>query len=152
MGIFGEKAPDNNLFKATRLIEEYFRTEDYEVEVDRKGSTSSVDICCEGISAPLQAYHFVSTDDDNDVRILGLGVARCPEGREAAILRAVNRCNAEYRFVRFYIHEGCVNMECDIPIKTADEDLGRVAEDLFLHMVSVYDDVYPILMKACWAN
>lgn len=143
----------SGVHKATRLIKENFEAHGRKFTVDVKGDVSVVKIGFKGETAPGKDYYFFSADDDNDVTIRTEPIVRAPEDKVVMVLRALNQCNDEFRFVRFFMDDDRdIWMESDIPLKVADEDVGEVAHGLLLRMVAILDKAYPIIMKAIWAG
>ena len=75
---------------------------------------------------------------------------KCPNGKRAALLEACNQLNTEYRWVKFYIdNDQDVSAALDAVIDI--DTVGDECVQLVRRMVNIYDDAYPILMRACWA-
>ena len=81
--------------------------------------------------------------DGNSVSVSGDVIARVPKDKEAAALRAINAFNAEScTMLVMGIHEplrGDVRLEDCIPDDTADEDAGKLVEDMIALFESEYE-------------
>lgn len=91
-------------------------------------------------------------DEDGD----GLVALRCwsfgkvPASRRETVLEACNTLNTKYRWVKFYIdNDGDIAVAADAVIDIAT--VGAECCQLVNRMVDIYDNGYPILMKACWS-
>ncbi len=93
----------------------------------------------------------VFVDDDNKhVALRCFGFVKATQDTFAKALLACNKCNTDYRWVKFVIDDDMdvnVNDDAIISADTAGEELF----ELVIRMTSIVDDCYPIFMKEIWA-
>ena len=147
------KLPDTGVHKATLLIKEEFEERGYKFDVHAEDGISLVRLGFNGEKMPHQKYVFVSRDDDNDVFVRSDTIVNLPAAKLPAAHRLLNEYNNRFRFVRFCLdRRNGVRLEYEMPIETADEDVGRIARDILMCMTVVTDEVYPELMRLVWAD
>ncbi len=76
------------------------------------------------------------------------GILTFPEEKRPQFLELVNELNGKYRWVKFSLREGRVNVQADASI--TDDTSGRVCVELFLRIIKIIDDVYPEFMRTLW--
>ena len=103
-------------------------------------------------------------DNTNDIKITvifdkdgeGLVALRCwsfgnvPANKRIDVLETCNSLNTDYRWVSFYIdgdNDVTVSLDAVVDIDTVGEECIQLVR----RMVNIYDEAYPLLMKACWA-
>ena len=141
------------IYKATKLIKQ---------EMDRQGMKYSVEefddrsILFAGFgidNGPSVRVQFVSTDNDNDVgiRLFGM-VNNVAESKVDRMIRVINECNNQYRYVKFVLDKDRdVNIEYDIPLRSGDTTVGAEACEIFVRIMKIADDAYPKFMKVIWS-
>lgn len=141
------------IYKATKLIKQ---------EMDRQGMKYSVEefddrsILFAGFgidNGPNVRVQFVSTDNDNDVgiRLFGM-VNNVAESKVDRMIRVINECNNQYRYVKFVLDKDRdVNIEYDIPLRSGDTTVGAEACEIFVRIMKIADDAYPKFMKVIWS-
>ncbi len=89
-------------------------------------------------------------NDNSHVAIRCFGFAKANSEKFANALLLCNKCNLEYRWVKFAIDDDMdINAEDDAVV--SPETAGKEIFELFIRMISIVDDVYPAFMKAIWA-
>lgn len=141
------------IYKATKLIKQ---------EMDRQGMKYSVEefddrsILFAGFgidNGPNVRVQFVSTDNDNDVgiRLFGM-VNNVAESKVDRMIRVINECNNQYRYVKFVLDKDRdVIIEYDIPLRSGDTTVGAEACEIFVRIMKIADDAYPKFMKVIWS-
>ena len=82
------------------------------------------------------------------IRILSF--VRVPEDKRTAVLEAINSLQRRFRYVNYAIDDdGDLHIGYDLPLHT--ENVGEAAMEMFIRMVKIADDSYPVLMKAIWS-
>lgn len=145
-------------YKATRLIREYFEKKGERYSVENVDSDfggilpiyRNLKLRVKSENGQERSYVVVHNHlDGNSVYVSSDVIAHVSEDKEAAALRAINDFNAESCTTLAMIpHEyayGDVHMEDCIPDNTADEDVGRIVEDLIELFESEYEHVQSIL-------
>lgn len=138
------------VYNATKLIKKSFDSNDINCRIRETESTSAVEAGFSGENAPNFIVRFISTDDDNDVAIRILSFVKVPEKKRAAVLDAINSLQRRFRYVNYTIDDdGDVNIGIDLPMRT--QNVGDVCVEMFIRIVKIADDSYPVLMKAIWS-
>ena len=75
---------------------------------------------------------------------------KCPNGKRAALLEACNKLNTEWRWVKFYIDDD-EDVSAALDAVVDIDTVGDECVQLVRRMVNIYDDAYPVLMKASWS-
>lgn len=95
--------------------------------------------------------YFIFGEDDQHVQIQGHEFLEVSEDKYEIMLKVINECNKEYRWVKFYLDEenGEVVVVSDaiIQLDSCAEELSELMQRLN-HIV---EEAYPIFMKAMWA-
>ena len=104
-------------------------------------------------NGPGLAVQFISRDDDNDVSIrLFRLIGDVSEEKKGKICSVVNECNGKYRFLKFtFDEEKDVNIEYDLTTTSSDDSVGPQACELFMRIMDVANEVYPLFMQAMWS-
>lgn len=138
------------IYNATRAIEAEFKKNDLKYRVREVGNTSCLEASVGGKNCSGIELRFISTDDDNDVAIRILSFVRVPESKRGAVLEAINELQRRFRYVNFSVDDdGDLHIGYDLPLHT--ENVGEVAMEMFIRMVKIADDAYPVLMRALWS-
>ncbi len=124
-------------------------TDGFHVEVDRNEEADVVtcNVSIENTSVKVRIFIH---DDNTHAAIRCFGFAKVPEDRVAGALLACNRCNLEYRWVKFVLdddHDLCAYDDAVVSPETAGEEL----KELLFRMLDIVDDCYPVFMKSIWA-
>lgn len=96
------------IYKATKLIKEEMERQGlkYSIEEFEDGSGSTLLVRFTINNGPSLRVKFISLDDKNDVAIrLFRIVENVAESKINEMLKAVNECNCEYRYLKFILDE-----------------------------------------------
>ena len=141
------------IYKATKLIKEEMDRQGlkYSIEEFEDGSTLWVRFTIN--NGPSLRVKFISLDDKNDVAIrLFRIVENVEESKVEEMLKAVNECNCEYRYLKFILDDECdVNIEYDLALRAEDTSIGAEACEILVRIVRIVDEVYPKFMKIIWS-
>lgn len=141
------------IYKATKLIKEEMDRQGlkYSIEEFEDGSTLWVRFTIN--NGPSLQVKFISLDDKNDVAIrLFRIVENVEESKVEEMLKAVNECNCEYRYLKFILDDECdVNIEYDLALRAEDTSVGAEACEILVRIVKIVDEVYPKFMKIIWS-
>ena len=141
------------IYKATRLIARAMDAEEIKYSVHEQENYSEISAMFGVKNGPDAVVRFLSSDDDNDVRIVLFGLVRdVAEEKHAEMLKAINECNNKFRYIKFILDsDNDVNLEYDLPLRTDDCCVGEVACEAFLRIMKVVEDCYPVFMKVIWS-
>lgn len=143
------------IYKATKLIKEEMERQGlkYSIEEFEDGSGSTLLVRFTINNGPSLRVKFISLDDKNDVAIrLFRIVENVAESKINEILKAVNECNCEYRYLKFILdEEHDVNIEYDLALRAEDTSIGAEACEILVRIVRIVDEVYPKFMKIIWS-
>lgn len=113
---------------------------------------NSVDIRYNGVNTNrIEIAVIFDDDDERTVALRCWSFGKVPqEDKRPALFEACNRVNNDFRWAKFFINEE------DEVVAAIDAvvEIGTVGEEcisLVGRLVRIYDNAYPILMKACWA-
>lgn len=141
------------IYKATTLIKQ---------EMDKQGLKYSVEefndrsIIFAGFgieNGPNVRVQFISQDNDNDVAIRLFGfVNGVSESKMEKMAQVVNECNRKFRYLKFVLDsDRDINIEYDIPLRTTDEAVGAEACEIFIRIMKIADECYPMFMRVIWS-
>ena len=140
------------IHKATQIIENALEAKGLKYQVHEIGGLSLIDCGFSGENCTIRV-NFLSADEDCDVKILSLPIAKFPKARLPEGYELMNALNAQYRFVKWVIDkDGDIHLEFDMPSGTPTVILGDLALEVFLRMVKIADDAYPTIMRKIWAE
>lgn len=76
-------------------------------------------------------------------------ICKFPKDKKEAAAEAVNACNNDFRYAKFFINEEREIMaEYDFPTLTKNPD--EIAVEMTRRFMNIIDDAYPRLMKAIY--
>lgn len=140
------------MYKATKLIAQAMDDAGLKYRADENEKNSYI-IAGFGVdNGPDVRVQFISTDNDNDVaiRLFGL-VGIKDEAKKVAVCTVLNQLNAKYRYLKFVLDkDGDVNVEYDLALRTSDEKVGPICCEVFIRMMKIIDEAYPMIMRAMW--
>ena len=136
---------------ATERIAMKFEEFELKYTVEEVGPLSFVSAAFSGKHCNVR-MRMISTDEDNDVKVLTEDLARFPEDKLMQGYELINALNCRFRYAKFEIDsDGDVTAQYDIPQRTSTEDLGDVALEIAMRLSQIVDESYPEIMKAIWA-
>ena len=140
------------IHKATQIIENALKAKGLSYQVHELGDMSVIDCGFGGENCSVRVS-FVSSDEDCDVKILSLPIAKYPKARLSEGYELINSLNAKYRFVKWVLDkDGDIHVEFDMLSGTPPVILGDLALEVFLRMVKIVDDAYPVIMRKIWSE
>ena len=135
------------LFNTTKEIYDTLTAEGWKVRTDDREKNSAVIINFRIKNGPPCTIYFISEDDSNYVAVRIFTLISVSNDKREIVIPLLNDLNCEYNFFRFYCDEdGDVDIAYDYlaeginPAANAKEIAGR--------MMSVADEVFPLLMRA----
>lgn len=138
------------VYNASKEIAKVFDDNGIKYRINETANTSAVEAGFSGKNAPNILVRFISTDDDNDVAARILSLVKVTDEKRPAVLEAINSLQRRFRYVNFTIDDdGDVHVGYDMPVRTTN--VGDIAVEMFVRMVKIADDAYPVLMKAIWS-
>ncbi|MBQ6174130.1 MAG: YbjN domain-containing protein [Clostridia bacterium] len=143
------------IYRSTQEISNYFTMREIKHRIDEANGLSYVETGVNGKVVKNVIIRFFSRSDANDVdiRVLNLGMLAVPEERKADLLVTLNELNCKYRFVKFSLYsDGSITVSYDIGTAVSLDDLGEVCREMFIRLISILDEVYPVIMKTLWAG
>ena len=140
------------IYKATKLIQAAMDEKGIKYAVDETDRSSFLTAAFGVDNGPNVSVRFISNDNDNDVAVrLYCLLNSVSEDKCANVLKVINELNCKYRFVKFVLDkDNDVSIECDIPLESGDEYVGKEACEIFIRIMKIADDAYPQLMHALW--
>lgn len=140
------------MFNATNLIERALTERGIKCAKRDLTKLSFVEVGFTGENCTIKT-RFISTSDDNDVKVLTDDLAIIPKAKREAGFVLINELNATYKFAKFTISEkGAVTAQYDFPNCTLSSELGNIAFEIAIRFSKIVDDIYPMLMKTIWSN
>jgi len=137
-------------FKATKAIAAAFDEAGLKYSIIEPGGSSAVKAVFGGDNYDSATVHYISSDDDNDVKVVILSFVKVPASKREKVIMVLNDMNNKYRYLKFVMSEdNDVRVEYDFPLKITNP--GDVAVEILIRMMKILDDVYPELMKAIWS-
>lgn len=143
----------NYRYKATKLITEEMDAQHLRYRVYSKDRIEEIDCSFPIDEGPIAHLLMLSRDDDMDVscRVFGL-LNDIPKEKQDRILRVCNKLNNRFRFAKFVLNEGDLNVEYDFPVAMSEESVGKAACEIFRRFTAILDGSWPIIMKALFAS
>lgn len=139
------------MYKMTREIYAALKQHDeLKVFTEEVGNSSNVWLQFGIKNGGSYKIRFISHDDDNDVSVRIYELLSVEEDQYAAILKAINKLNSKYRYVKFVLDkDGDINVEYDYLMRCPDP--AASAMELVIRIVKIVDESYPELMRALFA-
>ncbi len=133
------------IFAPSKAIEAALRAHSFNCSVVEapSGDSSAVVTGFDLRSGDAVTFHFISMSDQNDVALRAFHFAK---GDAAKLAGVVNDLNCKFRYAKFTLRDGEVNMEMDIPQETTD--VGKVAFELLARSLDILADAAPDLKAA----
>ena len=90
-------------------------------------------------------------NENNDVAVRIQDMINVPEDKLSKVIELCNALNTQYRYLKFYVGNGKVNVEYDFPASTPDDAIGDMAKEIYLRTRVIMNEVYSVFMKAIYA-
>lgn len=141
-------------FHATGLVADGLDRHGISYQVMTSENTERVRVGFAVKNGPMAVMNFISTDDDNDVRVRVYNlITDVSRERRARVRDACDTINKKMRFLKFYLDdEDCVDIEYDFLMATPDDSLGEMAVEILYRAKSILDDEYPIFGRALYSD
>lgn len=140
------------MFRATQEIEAAFKNNDWKCTPVDLGKISYVEAGFNGDNCTVKV-RFISTDDDNDAKILTDNIAVIPASKRDSARVLLCELNSTYRYVKFTLDsDNAITASYDLPLNMSRECLGAVAIEMATRFLSIVDDAYPQIMRMLWAG
>lgn len=142
-------------YHATNLITECLDSEELHYTVKADDKFEEIIVPAPIDLGPIAEIRFISADNDNDVAVRLFNLVNCiPESMAPRIMELCNLLNNKVRFIKFYYNSqnNFIAIEYDIPLRTDDACLGKVAVELFHRIVNILDNEYPTIVKALFTK
>lgn len=122
------------IFAPSKAIEAALRAHNFNCSVVEapSGGSSAVVTGFDLKSGDAVTFHFISMNDQNDVALRAFHFAK---GDGAKLAPVVNDLNCKFRFAKFTLRDGEVNLEMDAPQETTD--VGKVAFELLARSLDI---------------
>lgn len=139
------------VYHATQIIAQAFDQRGLKYNIREVGSLSTVELAFSGDNVDVK-LNFISSDNDNDVKVLSNTFAKFPESKLSTGYKLANDLAREYKYLKFTIDkDGDMSAQYDFPLKTQDEALGEFAIEMAARFTKIINDCYPKIMKALWS-
>lgn len=139
------------IHKATDLIKQEFEHQEYPYLVKERDNTSAILAEFEIKNGPSVCVQFQSIDNDNDVTIRSYGLVKnVTDDKVDKILRVINECNTQYRYLKFLWDEEDreVSLAYDLPSRITDASVRTSAWEIFVRVYQITNEVYQKFMRA----
>ena len=140
------------MYRAAKEISDFFEEHDIVFRVRETEDSSRIGTDVQAGYAVFCIW-FISTDDSSDVAVRVPSFVRYKtDAEKKRLMRAVNRMNQKYRYVKFTMpaNDQCINIEFDFPEST--QNIGKCAGEIFRRIMQIADESYPEFMKALWSE
>jgi len=138
------------MYNATKLIESEFKRVGLKCQSVDLEEFSFVEAGFTGDNCTVK-IRFISTDDDNDFKVLTEDFALFPAASREKGCVILNELNRKYKYMKFSMNDnGAVCAQYDVPVKVSTSDVGAVAVELAMRCNNIVDDAYPTIMKGIW--
>ncbi len=126
----------------------YLESKSLKYSVEELESDTAVTIGFDMSNTSLRVRIFF--DDDNmHVALRCFGFVKIKQEQFANALMTCNKCNQDYRWVKFVIDDDMDINAYDDAV-TSPDAAGEEVFELMTRMLSIVDDCYPIFMKNIW--
>lgn len=141
-------------FHATNVIAKVFKEHGAKFDVENHHGIEHLSAGFSVKFGPVVFMHFISFDNDNDVKagVFGL-LSNTPVEKRYRLMEACNILNRKIRYMKFTVDfEGNINMEYDFPVSSGDDCIGEMAFEIFVRSMSILNSEYDIFMKALYSE
>ena len=81
-------------------------------------------------------------------------IANVNEEKLTETLKALNKLNADYRYVRFYVENNTITVKTDILVLSDSTDIADTYADYIVSMIDMHigviEEAYPKIMETIW--
>ena len=141
------------MFNATRLLDEEFKTHNLKYSIRENEIVQIVDVPFGIQHGPSVIIHYITSEQGNDLTILITNlVHNVPEEKRTRMLETINTLNKEYRFIKFTLDsDKDLEVKADWPSATADESLGPMAYEMFIRIMRIMEEAYPMIARTLYS-
>ena len=144
---------ENNMYEATQCIVKKFDELDFKYEYEKYDDTDMLTLRFNTDTIPLVEIILVITEDF-DCSIYSPNIANVNEEKMTEMLKALNKLNADYRYVRFYANNNTITVKTDILVLSDSTDIADTYADYIVSMIDMHigvvEEVYPKIMEIIW--
>lgn len=144
---------ENNMYEATQCIVKKFDELDFKYEYEKYDDTDMLTLRFNTDTIPLVEIILVITEDF-DCSIYSPNIANVNEEKMTEMLKALNKLNADYRYVRFYANNNTITVKTDILVLSDSTDIADTYADYIVSMIDMHigvvEEVYPKIMETIW--
>lgn len=138
------------MYQATMAIREKFEELGLKFFVQEAGSLSAIEVPLQGENTRM-VIHFISSDDDSDVRVRTGSIARFPASKIEKGCELADYLNREYKFIKFVIDDdGDLMAQYDLLMCIPMADVPEVALELLVRFRKIIDGCYSTVMETLW--
>ena len=138
------------VYQATKKIARAFDEAGLKHDIIEASGSSAVKAGFRGENVEGVMVHFISSDDDNDVKVVVLNFLKVPAAKRGKVLEVCNNLNYTYRYAKFLLdNDSDVRVEYDLPLRNTDP--GNICVEIMIRFMKILDDAYPEFMKALWS-
>ena len=94
---------------------------------------------------------FFFDEEDNYVHIDGVDFLEVPKDKYDLLLKVVNDCNDNYRWVKFVLDAENEQVVAKVDAVIQLDSCAEEVYELMVRTAQIVDDSYPKFMKAMWA-
>ncbi|MGM9649532.1 MAG: YbjN domain-containing protein [Butyricicoccaceae bacterium] len=116
-------------------------------EMENNGGRDRIRLLYGGDNKDPIVLHFLFDDDEETMSVRCFDLCSCPKNRKAKMLIALNRINAKYKWVNFYM-DNDNDIIAQVDMEVDPETVGKTGRRTISICVSVIDDVWPELQEA----
>ncbi len=138
------------VYQATKAIAAAFDDAGIKYDIIEASGSSAVKAGFRGDNIDGVTVHFISGDDDNDVKVVVLSYLKAPAAKRGKVLEVCNNMNYTYRYAKFLLdNDNDVRVEYDLPLRNTEP--GSICVEIMIRFMKILDDTYPEFMKALWS-
>lgn len=143
----------NDMYEATQCIVKKFDELDFKYEFEKYDDADTLTLRFNTDTIPLVEIILVITEDFDCV-IYSPNIANVNEEKLTEMLKMLNKLNAKYRYVKFYLDNNSVTVETGILGLPDSPDfdgayVGDIAATVEGH-IGIIEEVYPKIMETIW--
>ncbi len=137
------------IFKPTKLIAETFDRLGVKNRISEEEGRSSVETWLTLTDGPRAIVSFASAQNYNDVGVrVYIALEKVPPEKRSDVLEACNDLNGSVRYLTFYLDkESRLFVDGDIPVYTADGDLGMCCFEYLMRIMVVLETRFHVLAE-----
>ncbi len=141
------------MFNATRLLDEEFKAHNLKYSIRESDNVQIIDVPFGIQNGPSVIVHYIASDQGNDLTILMTNlVHNVPDEKRSRMLETMNALNKEYRFIKFTLDsDNDLDVKADFPSTTSDESLGPMAFEIFVRIMRIMENAYPMIARALYS-